>query len=87
MDPMRWRRKKRRIIMSRGRGEKIGDGGRPHEMGQTSSQRKAKADGVLDLVLESRAAPDTLLSVTSSAVNRLATTKAPTATMLQGRAK
>ena len=25
----------------------------PHEMGQTSSQRKAKADGVLDLVLES----------------------------------
>ena len=45
MDPMRWRRKKRRIIMSRGRGEKIGEGGRPHEMGQTSSQRKAGADG------------------------------------------
>ena len=43
---------------------------------------------ILDLRCEStRATPDTLLSVTRSAINRLATTLAPTAAMLQGRAK
>ena len=43
---------------------------------------------ILDLRCEStRAAPDTLLSVTRSAINRLATTLAPTDAMLQGHAK